>query len=130
MNCPKCGSEKVCQFRMPTGPIWCADCGFHVEHKEIFNPFIPPKRKPLPSVFPLTDKYRQSFGEEKLDYKNYDLTDERAMVIELEMREQVIWKLANRLSDCIERLGYDSAVETPEVVIMQAVEEIKKGAEQ
>jgi transcription elongation factor Elf1 len=33
-KCPKCGSEKIDQYRMLTGPIWCHDCGHRVEHKE------------------------------------------------------------------------------------------------
>lgn len=40
IRCPKCGSEEVGQFRMRTGPIWCCECGYRVEEKEFFNPFI------------------------------------------------------------------------------------------
>ncbi len=38
-KCPKCGSTHIDQFRMMTGPIWCADCGHRVEHKERDNSF-------------------------------------------------------------------------------------------
>jgi predicted Zn-ribbon and HTH transcriptional regulator len=38
--CPKCKSKNIEQFRMPTGAIWCKNCGFEVLHKEIKNPFI------------------------------------------------------------------------------------------
>lgn len=34
IRCPKCGSSNIDQYRMPTGPIWCSNCGFRVEHKE------------------------------------------------------------------------------------------------
>jgi len=34
IRCPKCKSTNVNQYRMPTGPIWCGDCGYRVEHKE------------------------------------------------------------------------------------------------
>lgn len=37
-KCPKCGSDKINQFRMPTGPIWCDTCGYRVENKEIKTP--------------------------------------------------------------------------------------------
>lgn len=40
VRCPKCGSENISQLRQLTGPIWCNDCGFRVENKEINNPFI------------------------------------------------------------------------------------------
>ena len=36
-KCPKCSSGNVCQYRQPTGPIWCGDCGYRVEQKEINN---------------------------------------------------------------------------------------------
>ena len=39
MKCPKCYSTNINQFRMPTGAIWCENCGFRVEQKEIYNPF-------------------------------------------------------------------------------------------
>jgi predicted RNA-binding Zn-ribbon protein involved in translation (DUF1610 family) len=38
--CPECGSDKINQYRMPTGPIWCEACGLRVEQKEKNNPFI------------------------------------------------------------------------------------------
>jgi len=41
-KCPKCGSDKIDQYRMLTGAIWCNDCGFRAEHKEWHNPFIAP----------------------------------------------------------------------------------------
>ena len=38
--CPKCSSTSINQFRMMTGPIWCASCNYREEHKEISNPFL------------------------------------------------------------------------------------------
>ncbi len=38
-KCPECGSINTDTFRMPTGPIWCRDCGYRVEDKENGNPF-------------------------------------------------------------------------------------------
>ena len=40
IQCPKCKSKNINQFRHPTGPIWCGDCGYRVEHKERYNPFV------------------------------------------------------------------------------------------
>ena len=40
VRCPKCGSESINQLRQLTGPIWCNDCKFRVENKEIKNPFV------------------------------------------------------------------------------------------
>ena len=40
IKCPKCGSTKISQYRMITGPIWCENCNYRVEQKEIYNPFI------------------------------------------------------------------------------------------
>lgn len=40
LECPYCGSDKIGQYRMPTGPIWCMTCDYRVEHKEIENPFV------------------------------------------------------------------------------------------
>lgn len=40
IRCPKCDSENIGQYRMPTGPIWCSDCGYRVEHKESDDSFI------------------------------------------------------------------------------------------
>ena len=39
--CPKCGSRHIDQFRMLTGSIWCMDCGYTVENKEIDHSFYP-----------------------------------------------------------------------------------------
>lgn len=39
IRCPKCGSTNINQFRMPTGAIWCGDCGHRVEHKESDHSF-------------------------------------------------------------------------------------------
>ena len=39
-KCPKCGGDKINQFRMPTGPIWCGTCGYRAGNKEIENPFV------------------------------------------------------------------------------------------
>lgn len=39
-RCPKCGSTRLDQYRMPYGPMWCMDCAFRVEEKTITpNPF-------------------------------------------------------------------------------------------
>ena len=39
--CPECKSvDKINQYRMLTGPIWCSACGYRVEQKEISNPFV------------------------------------------------------------------------------------------
>lgn len=48
IKCPKCGSTNIGQYRMPTGAIWCGDCGFRVEQKETGNPFINQQPKPVP----------------------------------------------------------------------------------
>jgi len=37
--CPKCGSSNICQYRMPTGAMWCGDCSFKVEEKQIDHSF-------------------------------------------------------------------------------------------
>lgn len=39
IKCPKCGSDKVAQYRQPTGPIWCDACGHRVEKKELDHSF-------------------------------------------------------------------------------------------
>lgn len=39
VRCPKCGSTNHGTFRMPTGAIWCNDCGYRVEHKESDDSF-------------------------------------------------------------------------------------------
>lgn len=39
-RCPKCNSTNISQYRMMTGPIWCNDCGFRVEQKELDHSFI------------------------------------------------------------------------------------------
>ena len=36
-RCPKCGSSNVGQYRCMTGPIWCEDCGYRIEQKELNN---------------------------------------------------------------------------------------------
>ena len=38
--CPCCGSTKIDQYRMSTGPIWCQNCYTCSKHKERFNPFV------------------------------------------------------------------------------------------
>ena len=39
--CPKCDGRNVNQYRMPSGPMWCDDCGYRVEEKEgTGNPFL------------------------------------------------------------------------------------------
>ena len=40
IKCPKCNSGNVGTYRMPTGAIWCIDCGYRVEHKEIDRSFF------------------------------------------------------------------------------------------
>jgi len=40
LRCPICKSTNINQFRTPVGKIWCSDCLFSVERKEINNPFI------------------------------------------------------------------------------------------
>jgi len=39
LECPKCGSENIDQYRHITSPIWCEDCGFGVDNKNKNNPF-------------------------------------------------------------------------------------------
>ena len=40
-RCPKCGSSRIDQYRMPYGEMWCADCGFLIEDKTVIpNPFF------------------------------------------------------------------------------------------
>lgn len=39
-KCPKCKGT-INQYRMPTGPMWCIDCGFRIEDKNKHpNPFV------------------------------------------------------------------------------------------
>lgn len=39
-RCPKCGSKRLEQYRMPYGPMWCQDCSFRIEDKTVTpNPF-------------------------------------------------------------------------------------------
>jgi hypothetical protein len=40
LRCPKCKSPNISQYRSPTGPIWCKDCSYRVEHKEIDKSFV------------------------------------------------------------------------------------------
>ena len=40
IKCPKCGSTNIGTYRMPTGAIWCNDCNYRVEHKEIDKSFF------------------------------------------------------------------------------------------
>jgi hypothetical protein len=49
MICPKCGSKKIDQYRMMTGPIWCMDCKFEAPAKERDNPFLEEEDKPAVS---------------------------------------------------------------------------------
>lgn len=37
--CPICGSRNIDELREIYGPIWCNDCGYRVEKKEIFDEF-------------------------------------------------------------------------------------------
>jgi hypothetical protein len=40
-KCPECGSNKINQYRMPFGPMWCNICGFRVKDKnKVPNPFV------------------------------------------------------------------------------------------
>lgn len=45
MNCPKCGSTNIGQYRMMSGPIWCVDCSYRVEDKEKDKSFYPEKEE-------------------------------------------------------------------------------------
>lgn len=39
-RCPKCGSTRLEQYRMPYGPMWCQECQFRIEDKTVSpNPF-------------------------------------------------------------------------------------------
>ena len=40
LRCPKCSSTNIGQERRMIGPIWCIDCGFRVEQKEIDKSFL------------------------------------------------------------------------------------------
>ncbi|MFZ5857254.1 MAG: hypothetical protein ACOYZ6_10525 [Chloroflexota bacterium] len=41
IQCPRCGSTEINQYRMPSGPMWCMKCGFRVEDKNAKpNPFV------------------------------------------------------------------------------------------
>lgn len=40
IKCPKCESVNISQYRTPKGPIWCNDCGYRVEQKEIDKSFF------------------------------------------------------------------------------------------
>jgi len=45
-RCPKCGSTRLDQYRMPYGPMWCMDCAFRIEDKTITpNPFYAEDQK-------------------------------------------------------------------------------------
>ena len=40
-RCPKCGSTELDQYRMPYGPMWCMDCDYRIEDKNVTpNPFF------------------------------------------------------------------------------------------
>lgn len=40
-RCPICGSSRIEQYKMPYGEMWCLDCGFRVEDKNVVpNPFF------------------------------------------------------------------------------------------
>jgi len=58
--CPKCESINVGQYRMPTGKIWCDDCGFSVPQKELGNPFIT-KVEPCESCE--IETHRKEYGQ-------------------------------------------------------------------
>lgn len=45
LQCPKCNSTHIGQYRMLTGSIWCNECNFEVDHKEINNPFLKDTRE-------------------------------------------------------------------------------------
>ena len=51
LRCPKCKCENIGQYRMMTGAIWCADCGYRVEHKEQGNPFCVPDVSDVAEMF-------------------------------------------------------------------------------
>ncbi len=46
LQCPKCKSVNVNQYKMMTGKIWCVKCGFTVDKKEEDNPFQIDKNNP------------------------------------------------------------------------------------
>lgn len=68
LECPKCKSKNINQFRMPTGEIWCGDCGLREYNKEKYNPFI--KETDF-------DKFLKLFGsvgvKHKIDQTNENL---------------------------------------------------------
>jgi len=40
-QCPNCKGKIIDQYRSPFGPMWCVECGFMVEDKNVKdNPFI------------------------------------------------------------------------------------------
>jgi uncharacterized Zn finger protein (UPF0148 family) len=45
LKCPKCGSTKIGQYRMTTGSIWCNDCNYRVEQKELDDSFVIKERE-------------------------------------------------------------------------------------
>ena len=53
LKCPKCGSDNIGQERRMEGPIWCLDCQFRVEKKEIDKSFIVNESV---STFPITEQ--------------------------------------------------------------------------
>ena len=50
LRCPECKGHRVNQYRKITGPIWCDDCGFRVEHKENSTVFLSTVYLEIPEV--------------------------------------------------------------------------------
>lgn len=41
LRCPECGSDKINQYRMPFGAMWCRGCNYRIEDKNAQpNPFV------------------------------------------------------------------------------------------
>jgi DNA-directed RNA polymerase subunit RPC12/RpoP len=52
-KCPKCGSAKINQYRMPFGAMWCLECGFRIEDKNKKpNPFLEKEESGAPPATP------------------------------------------------------------------------------
>ena len=45
LQCPKCNSENIGQYRKMTGAIWCNHCGYKVDKKEEDKSFIVSKKR-------------------------------------------------------------------------------------
>lgn len=84
IKCPRCGSTSINQFRMPTGAIWCVNCGFRVEQKELGNPFIQPQPASALSAEELIKAIKKSLTPScDCDDPSYDAALAHAEVIAL-----------------------------------------------